>query len=272
MKTDFINNFVINPNIQIKLTDWDPDFTGEIDKNYAENLLDTDLKNQMSELQYKLFADKNQALLIVLQGIDASGKDSTIRHVMNAFNPQSCKVVSFKKPNEEEISHDYLWRIHRYIPAKGEIVIFNRSHYEAVIDDRVHKLIPEDIWSKRYNQINEFEIYLFENNVKIIKLFFHISKEGQKKKLQNRINDPRKQWKFSEEDILDRRLWDQYTIAQEEMLSKCSSKNIPWYIIPSDNKWFRNFAVAKIIINALDNMKLEFPKAKIDLSKIFIYD
>ncbi|HXS60173.1 MAG TPA: polyphosphate kinase 2 family protein, partial [Candidatus Sulfopaludibacter sp.] len=130
----------------------------------------------------------------------------------------------------------------------------------------------EAIWSKRYNQINEFEIYLFENNVKIIKLFFHISKEEQKKKLQNRINDPRKQWKFSEEDILDRRLWDQYTIAQEEMLSKCSSKNIPWYIIPSDNKWFRNFAVAKIIINALDNMKLEFPKAKIDLSKIFIYD
>ncbi|MDQ6723777.1 MAG: polyphosphate kinase 2 family protein, partial [Thermoproteota archaeon] len=173
MKTDLVENFVVGHNAQIKLSNWDPDFTGGIYKNYAENISNNDFMNQMSTLQYKLFANKNQSLLVVLQGIDASGKDSTIRHVMNGFNPQSCKVVSFKKPNDEEISHDYLWRIHKNIPAKGDIVIFNRSHYESVIEERVHKLIPEVIWSKRYNQINEFEKYLFENNIKIIKLFLH---------------------------------------------------------------------------------------------------
>jgi PPK2 family polyphosphate:nucleotide phosphotransferase len=272
LKTNLVNNFVVGPNTQIEFSNWDPEFTGGIYKNYAENLLDNELGNQMSNLQYKLFADKNQALLVVLQGMDTSGKDSTIRHVMNAFNPQSCKVISFKKPNDEEMSHDYLWRIHKYTPAKGEIVIFNRSHYESVIEERVHKLIPETIWSRRYNQINEFEKYLFENNIKIIKLFLHISKGEQKERLEKRINDPTKQWKFSESDIIGRRLWDQYTLAYEEMLSKCSTKHIPWYIIPSNNKWFRNFAVAQIIINTLESMDLEFPKAKIDLSKIFIYD
>jgi PPK2 family polyphosphate:nucleotide phosphotransferase len=272
LRTDIINNFIVEPNTQIKLSNWDPDFTAGIYKNNADNILNNDYSNQMFALQYKLFADKNQALLVILQGVDASGKDSTIRHVMNAFNPQSCKVVSFKKPNEEEISHDYLWRIHKYTPAKGEIVIFNRSHYESVIEERVRKLIPEVIWSKRYNQINDFEKYLFENNIKIIKLFLNISKDEQKKRLEKRINDPTKQWKFSESDIIGRRSWDRYTIAYEEMLSKCSTKYIPWHIIPANNKWFRNFAVAQIIINALDSMKLEFPKAKIDLSKIFIYD
>lgn len=272
LKTDIVNNFVVDSNTLIKLSKWDPDFTGEIDRDYAESLSNNDYVTQMSNLQYKLYADKNQALLVILQGMDASGKDSTIRHEMNAFNPQSCKVVSFKKPNDEEITHDYLWRIHKYVPAKGEIAIFNRSHYEDVLEVKVHKLIPEDICSKRYNQINEFEQYLFENNIKIIKLFLHISKDEQKKRLEKRINDPTKQWKFSESDITERRLWEQYNLAYEEMLSKCSTKNIPWYIIPSNHKWLRNFAVAQIIINTLDSMKLEFPKPKIDLSKIVIYD
>ncbi len=222
----------------------------------------------MSDLQYKLFADKSQAILIILQGLDASGKDSTIRHVMNAFNPQSCKAYSFKKPNDEEISHDYLWRIHKVTPAKGEIVIFNRSHYEDVLTVRVHKLISEETLSKRYNQINDFEKYLFENNIKIIKLFLHISKDEQKKRLDERIKDPLKQWKFSESDIIERRSWDQYVIAYEEMLSKCSTTNAPWYIIPVHHKWFRNFIVTQIIINTLDNMELKFPKPQLDLFKI----
>ena len=272
MRLDVVNNFLVDPNTQIKLSKWDPDFTGKIYKNYAENLLNNDFMTQMSNLQYKLFADKNQALLVVLQGLDASGKDSTIRHVMNAFNPQSCKVYSFKKPNDEELSHDYLWRIHKLTPAKGEITIFNRSHYEDVLTVRVHKLITEDVLSKRYNQINEFEKYLFENNIRIAKLFLHISKDEQKKRLEKRINDPLKQWKFSESDIIERRLWDKYTIAYEEMLNKCSTKHAPWYIIPVNHKWFRNFIVTQIIINTLDSMKLEFPKTKIDLSKIFMYD
>jgi PPK2 family polyphosphate:nucleotide phosphotransferase len=268
MKSDLVNKFVASPHTQIKLSKWDPDFTGEIDKDYAEDKLKNDLIKQMSDLQYKLFADKSQAILIILQGLDAAGKDSTIRHVMNAFNPQSCKVYSFKKPNDEEISHDYLWRIHKVTPAKGEITIFNRSHYEDILTVRVHKLISEEALSKRYNQINDFEKYLFENNIKIIKLFLHISKDKQKKRLDERIKDPLKQWKFSESDIIERRSWDQYTIAYEEMLSKCSTTHAPWYIIPVHHKWFRNFIVTQIIINTLDSMELKFPKPQIDLFKI----
>lgn len=264
---DYIDDLKVCTNTKVKLSNWDPDSTGGILKNYAEDILNNELGNQMSALQYKLFADKSKALLIILQGMDASGKDSTIRHVMNRFNPQSCKVFSFRKPNEEEASHDYLWRIHKYIPAKGYITIFNRSHYEDVLTARVYELVSEVIWSKRYNQINEFEKYLFENNIIIIKLFLHISKDEQKKKLQRRINDPTKQWKFSESDLIGYRLWDQYTQAYEDMLEKCSTKNNPWYIIPSNNKWFRNLTAAQIIIDTLKNMKLEFPKVKIDLSK-----
>lgn len=272
LKKDIAENFIVNPGIEIKLSNWDPSFTGGISKSYAENLLENDFMNQMSNLQYKLFADKSQALLVVLQGMDASGKDGTIRHAMNALNPQSCKVFSFKKPTDEEISHDYLWKIHRYMPAKGEIAIFNRSHYEAVIEERVHKLVSENTWSKRYDQINEFEQYLFENNIQIVKIFLYISKDEQKKRLEERINDPTKQWKFSESDIIARKLWNDYIIAYEEVLRKCSTKYIPWYIIPSNNKWYRNFVIAQIIINTLENMDLKFPKPKIDLSKIFLFD
>ncbi|MGN6615336.1 MAG: PPK2 family polyphosphate kinase [Candidatus Nitrosocosmicus sp.] len=265
---DYLKDLQVVANTQIKLSNWDPDFTGGISKNYAEDLFNKEMENQMPVLQYKLFADKSKALLIIFQGMDASGKDSTIRHVMNRFNPQSCKVVSFRKPNEEEIAHDYLWRIHKHIPAKGEITVFNRSHYEDVLTARVYDLVSEVIWTKRYTQINDFEKYLFENNVKIIKFFLHISKNEQKKKLQSRINDPTKRWKFSESDLIGHRLWDQYAQAYEDVLNKCSTKNIPWYIIPSNNKWFRNLAVAQIIIDTLKDMKLEFPKVKIDLSKI----
>ncbi|HXT84407.1 MAG TPA: polyphosphate kinase 2 family protein [Verrucomicrobiae bacterium] len=267
-----ISKFIVTPNTNIKLSKWDTGFSDDYYKNDAENLLKNEYANQMSNLQYKLFADKKQSLLIILQGMDASGKDSTIRHVMSFFNPQSCNVVSFKKPSDEETSHDYLWRVHKYMPAKGEITIFNRSYYEEVLTVKVNKIITEEVCTKRYNQINNFEKYLFENDIKIIKLFLHISKEEQKIRLEKRINDPAKQWKFSESDIIERKLWKEYVGAYEEMLSKCSTKNIPWYIIPTDNKWFRNFIVAQIIINALDNMKLEFPKAKIDLSKALLYE
>src|SRR6476469_2853115 len=170
MESDFVKQFKAEHSIQIKLKNFDPDFTDEINKDYAENVLENDLINQLSNLQYKLFADKNQSILIILQGVNASGKDGKIRNVMKAFNPQSCKVVSFKKPNDTEISHDYLWRIHKFAPAKGEIMVFNRSHYEDVLSVRVNKIIPEVVLSKRYNQINDFEDYLFENNIKIIKL------------------------------------------------------------------------------------------------------
>lgn len=207
-----------------QLSSRDPDYTGGISKTYAEDLFYNEFVNKLSNLQYTLFAAKTQSLLIVLHGVDTSGKDGTIRHAMKAFNPQSCKAFSFKKPNKEELSNDYLWRIHKKIPAKGEIIIFNRSHYESVIEERVRKLTPEDVWSKRYNQINEFEKYLFENNVRLIKFFLHISKDKQKKRLKERMDDPNQHWKFSESDIKGRKSWNEYILAYEEMLENAVLK------------------------------------------------
>ena len=262
-----IDSLLVKPNTKIHLNKWNPNYQEQPDKEEAEKILNQNLMNQMSDLQYKLFADKSQSLLIILQGLSAAGKDSTIRNVMSAFNPQSCRAISFKAPSEEELSHDYLWRIHKLIPAKGEIAVFNRSHYENVIEVRVRKLISKFIWSKRYTQINEFERYLHENNIKIIKLFLHISKDEQKRKLEERMRNPLKQWKITESDITEPNYYEQYMEAYEEAIWKCSSKWAPWYIIPSDRKWLRNFAVAQIIVNTLKSMKLEIPKPKIDLSK-----
>lgn len=230
----------------------------------------SELSNRMSHLQYKLFADKSQALLIILQGIDTSGKASTIRHVMEAFNPQSCNVVSFKAPSTEEIAHDYLWRVHKAMPSKGEITIFNRSHYEDVIEAQVHKIIPHSICSQRYRQINEFERYLSENNIRIIKLFLHISRDEQKKRLEDRLKDPKKYWKITERDLQQRKYWDEYLKAHEDIINNCNSSWAPWHIIPSNIKWFRNTAVATIVVHTLKGMKLSFPEPKLDISKMVV--
>ncbi len=267
MQTNIIDSLIVKPNTKICLSDWNPTYIGRIDKEEAEIMLNQNLMNQMSNLQYKLFADKSQSLLIILQGISAAGKDSTIRNVMSAFNPQSCKAISFKAPNEEELSHDYLWRVHRLMPAKGEITVFNRSHYEDVVEVRIRKLTPKSIWSKRYTQINEFERFLYENNTKIIKFFLYISKDEQKKKLEERIKNPLKQWKITESDLTEPAYYDQYIEAYEEVLWKCSTDWAPWYIIPANTKWFRNFVVAQIITNTLESMKLSFPKPNFDISK-----
>ena len=268
MQTNLIDRLIVKPNTKVRLSDWNPTYLGRMDKEEAERMLNQNLTNQMSNLQYKLFANKSQSLLIILQGISAAGKDSTIRNVMNAFNPQSCKAIAFKVPNEDELSHDYLWRIHKLMPAKGEITVFNRSHYEDVIEVRVRKLISKSIWYKRYKQINEFEHYLHENNIKIIKLFLHISKEEQKRKLEERIKNPKKQWKITESDLTESKYYEQYMEVYEEALWKCSKDWAPWYIIPANTKWFRNFAVAQIIVNTLESMKLKFPKPKFDISSL----
>ena len=272
MHTNLIDSLIVKPNTKIRLSDWNPTYLGRIDKEEAEQILNQNLMNQMSKLQYKLFADKSQSLLIILQGISAAGKDSTIRSVMGAFNPQSCKAIAFKAPSEEELSYDYLWRIHKVMPAKGEITVFNRSHYEDVIEVRVRKLISKSIWSKRYTQINEFEHYLHENNIKIIKLFLYLSKEEQKRKLEERMRNPLKQWKITESDLTEPNYYEQYMEAYEETLWKCSKDWAPWYIIPADTKWLRNFVVAQIIVNTLESMKLTFPKPKFDISKYFRMD
>jgi PPK2 family polyphosphate:nucleotide phosphotransferase len=254
---------------RLKLKDWDPDYNADKKKEDAENEL-VHFASRVSELQQRLFAANSQSLMIILQGVDASGKDGTIRHVMGALNPQSCYVKPFRVPSPEDLSHDYLWRVHMAIPSKGQIAIFNRSHYEDVIEVRVRNLVAKNELTPRYRQINNFERYLSENHIRILKFFLHISKDEQKKRLEERLKDPTKHWKISERDVEDRKYWDEYMESYEEALSKCSTEWAPWYIIPANLKWFRNWAVAHIIIWTLDSMKLKYPQPRIDLSKFVI--
>ena len=266
-----INMFLVKPRTHVRLRQFNADSgKTEIGKMEQAEAQLADLTNRISHLQYKLFADKSKALLIILQGISMSGKGSTIRHVMEAFNPQSCRVVSFKEPTTEEIGHDYLWRVHKALPSKGEIMIFNRSHYEDIIEVRVHNTILPSIWSQRYKQINDFEQYLSENSIKIIKLYLHIDKDEQKKRLESRLKDPKKRWKITEKDIQELKQWDEYLKAYEDVLNRCSPSGTPWYIIPSNFKWFRNIVVATILVHTLESMNLSFPKPKVDISKMTI--
>ncbi len=230
----------------------------------------TDNALALADLQFRLYAENKHALLVVLQGMDTSGKDGVIRHVFSRINPQGCLVTSFKKPCEHEVDRDYLYRIHEAIPAKGEIGIFNRAHYEDVLIVRVHNLVPKDVWSKRYNQINEFEHYLTENGVVILKFFLHISKDEQRERLQARLDDPTKNWKYSPQDVAERKHWDDYQAAYEEALTRCSTKWAAWYSVPSDKKWYRNWAVSAIVRARLEAMNPTIPKPLTDLKKIKI--
>lgn len=267
---DITNKLMVTEGKKINLQKLSPEYDFSINEKKAEYVLKQNLKKRMSDLQYRLYAERKKALLIVFQGIDTSGKDSTIRHVISAFNPQSCTVKAFKEPTTEDLSHDFLWRIHKSAPAKGEIVIFNRSHYEDIIQPRVHKTIHKPIWSQRYEHINAFEKCLSDSNIKIIKFFLHISKEEQRKRLEERLNDPSKHWKVSERDMEDRKFWSSYTVAYQDIIKRCSNTWAPWYIIPANKKWFRNLAVGLIIVVTIERMKPKFPKPAINLSKIVI--
>ncbi len=215
-----------------------------------------------------LYADRRYALLIVLQAVDAGGKDGTIRHVMSGVNPQGCVVTAFKEPTPEELSHDFLWRVHKAVPSRGDIGIFNRSHYEDVLIVRVHSLVPKVVWQKRYEQINDFEYMLTENNVTILKFYLHISRDEQRKRLEARLRDPTHNWKLSLSDLEERQHWDDYREAYEAALRKCSTDRAPWYVIPANKKWFRNQVVAELIVQALDRMKLKYPAPTVDISKV----
>jgi PPK2 family polyphosphate:nucleotide phosphotransferase len=259
MATDFRKEFVVKPGEKIKLSEWDPEETLGWEKDHKMKAsLDKSLE-RLDKLQYLLYAEKKRAILIVLQAIDSGGKDGTIRHVMSGVNPQGCTVTSFKKPTEEEAEHDYLWRIHKAVPACGEIGIFNRSHYEDVLVVRVHNLVPKKVWSQRYDQINQFEEFLHDNDVKMLKFFLHISKDEQKKRFEQRIEDPDRQWKISEADFDERNYWGDYTKAYEDALMLCSTKHAPWYVIPANKKWFRNLAVSHIIAETMEEMNMKFP-------------
>ena len=264
------DRLVVEPGRKVKLADYDPDDTeGLKDKEESNERLDQNVA-RLVELQHLLYAEAKHALLVVLQAMDAGGKDGTVRHVMGAVNPQGCKVASFKVPSAEEAAHDFLWRVHKAVPARGEIGIFNRSHYESVLVVRVHDLEPECVWSKHYQQINMFEEILAENGVTILKFFLHISKDEQKLRFQERLDNPDKHWKVSPADFSERKLWDDYQTAYGAALTQCSTKYAPWFIIPANKKWFRNLAVSEIIVDALEGLDMEFPKPAHDLSEIVI--
>ncbi len=264
------HNLVVKPGKKIKLADWDADYTANFkSKEQSLALLEKNLE-KLAKLQYLLYAENKHAILVVLQAMDAGGKDGTIRTVMRPMNPQSCKVTSFKGPTEEELAHDFLWRIHRFVPRKGEICIFNRSHYEDVLIVRVHNLVPRSLWSARFEQINNFEKMLVENDIHVVKIFLHISKEEQRKRLKERLDDPTKQWKADPADFEERKYWDEYTKAYDDVLRRCSTDYAPWYVIPANKKWFRNLAVSEIMVSELSRLKMEFPERKYDISKLRI--
>ena len=219
------------------------------------------LFKRITDLQRRLYAESKRSLLVVLQARDTGGKDGTIRRVFDAVNPQGCIVTSFKKPSELELSHDFLWRVHQAVPARGMIGIFNRSHYEDVLVVRVRNLVPRREWSKRYEQINDFERGLSENGVTIVKFFLHISKAEQKERLLARLEDPTKQWKFNAGDLGERALWASYTTAYRDALRKCSTPWAPWYVVPADKKKVRDYLVAQVVVDTLTRMSPRYPKA-----------
>jgi PPK2 family polyphosphate:nucleotide phosphotransferase len=225
---------------------------------------------RMDELQEALFAEQKHRLLIVLQAMDTGGKDGTIRAVFDGLNPQGCRVASFKVPTPVELAHDYLWRIHQQTPGKGEIVIFNRSHYEDVLVVRVHNLVPKEVWAKRYQQINAFERTVADEGTTILKFFLNISKDEQKARLEARRDDPTKQWKFNPGDLKERELWPEYMAAYEAVLSKTSTAWAPWYAVPANANWHRNLVVARVVTDALERLNPQYPKSTEDLSQIVI--
>lgn len=242
---------------------------GVKDKAEGKELLATNIE-RLAGLQYTLYAENRRSLLVVLQGMDTAGKDGTIRHVMTGVNPQGCKIHSFKAPSANELDRDFLWRIHQRVPPRGEIGIFNRSHYEDVLVVRVHSIVPKKIWAKRYEQINRFERNLAESGTTILKFFIYIDKDEQKERLQARLDEPDKNWKFNSGDLEERKMWGDYIGAYEEALKRCSKPWAPWFVIPANRKWYRNLVVSDIIAETLEKMDLKMPKADFDPKSIVI--
>jgi len=265
---NYRKKFLVAPGSHVRLHACDPGYTDPpVDKKDASKQIET-LHQRMDDLQFRLYAENKRSLLICLQAPDAGGKDGVVRHVLGALNPQGCRVVGFKEPTSEELAHDFLWRIERATPKRGEIAIFNRSQYEDVLIVRVHDLVPKSVWSQRYAQINAFEQRLTANNTHILKFFLHISKEEQLRRFEKRLDDPLRRWKISEADYSEREHWDDYMLAYQDVLSKCSVEHAPWFIIPSDHKWFRNLAISQIIAETMDSLGITVPHATVDLTEI----
>jgi PPK2 family polyphosphate:nucleotide phosphotransferase len=262
---------VLAPGSPVNLEDFDPSYRGEWKKDEARQTL-KDLQKRMDRLQERLYAEGKQSLLVVLQAMDAGGKDSTIRRVFEGVNPQGVRVTGFKAPTQEERDHDFLWRIHQHAPRKGYIAVFNRSHYEDVLVVRVNNLVDESVWRSRYDHINNFERLLYDSGTRILKFYLHISKEEQRERFQERLDDPEKHWKFSRGDLPVRDKWPQYMEAFEAVLTRCNTEYAPWHIVPANRKWYRDLVVAQTIVETLEDMDPQFPAAEPGLNKIVIPD
>src|SRR6201993_943445 len=266
---NYLKKFIVEPGTKIWLKHFDPDYHGK-HESHQEALPEIQkYVEKMAQLQYLMYAERKHSLLIVLQGLDAAGKDGVVRHVLTGMSPAGCVAVGFKQPTPEELAHDFLWRVHPHVPTKGAVAIFNRSHYEDVLVVRVHGLVSEKVWSKRYNEINDFEkLISTQNTTTILKFFLHISKQEQLARFAKRLGDPARQWKISESDYKERDYWGDYTEAFEDALSKTSTGRAPWFVIPSNHKWFRDLAVSQIIARTMEEMDMQIPKATVDLVKI----
>ena len=265
---DYRKKFLVEPGTKVRLSKLDASFTGNHDSHEdAASQLEKQVE-RLAKLQELLYADGNKSLLVVLQALDAAGKDGVIRHVFKGMNPQGTFVFGFKQPSKVEASRDFLWRAHLRAPGKGEVMIFNRSYYEDVLVVRVHKLVPQSAWSRRYGLINDFEGMLIENGTTILKFFLHISPEEQLARFKQRLDDPSRHWKITDNDYSERELWPDYVDAYEDALALTSTKHAPWYVIPANHKWFRNLAVSRIIADTMDDMGLTLPPTHVDIAEI----
>lgn len=264
-------DFTPKSGAKVDLKDYDPNYAGESNKETAKPAI-LKLQAKMQELQERLYAESKQSLLIVLQAMDTGGKDGAIKKVFEGINPQGVRVAAFKAPSLEELSHDFLWRVHPHVPPKGYIGIFNRSHYEDVLVVRVNQLVPESIWKARYDHINHFERLLADNGTRILKFYLHISKDEQKERLQERLDTPEKRWKFSSGDLPVRERWDEYMKAYEDLLTHCNTEYAPWTIVPANRKWYRDLVITTKIVETLTHMNPKYPEAEPGLDKIVIPD
>ena len=265
-------SYRVEPGRPFLLADIDPNEAEHYRKKKEVRKEQEKQRKRIQGLQSRLFAENERGLLIVLQAMDTGGKDGTIKHVFSGVNPQGCRVSSFKAPSPEESNHDFLWRYHKSVPAQGRIGIFNRSHYEDVLIVRVKNLVPEEVWRPRYGLINDFEHYLAQNDITILKFFLHISKDEQKRRLESRLENPDKRWKFSKNDIKEREFWDDYQEAFEDAINECSTGHAPWYVVPGNKKWYRNLVVARTIADTLEAMGPRFPPAEKGLENVIIPD
>lgn len=265
---DYRERFIVEPGRKVRLEKIDPSYTGKHESH--DKALPQIRKHleRMGKLQYLLYADGDRSLLVVLQALDAAGKDGVIRHLFSGINPQGTLVFGFKQPSKVESEHDFLWRIHACAPAKGQIVIFNRSHYEDVLVVRVHDLVPRSVWSKRYDLINDFEKVLVQNRTRVLKFYLHISPEEQLARFAQRLDDPSRHWKISESDYSERELWPKYVSAYEDAMEQTSTKHAPWFVIPANHKWFRDLAISQIIADTMDEMGMKLPPTNVSIADI----